>query len=83
MKYIFIIINWEIQYICTSNHIFVREVWDKFPECIFENFEIARWNKSNFKIFKNHEDYLSQILPELNMWLTVNCTKPANTLYWH
>ena len=26
----------------TSNHMSVKEIWDKWPECIFENFEIAR-----------------------------------------
>ena len=28
--------------ISTSNHMFGRAIWDKLPECIFENFEIAR-----------------------------------------
>ena len=27
-------------FISTSNHIFGRALWNKFPECIFENFEI-------------------------------------------
>ena len=34
-------------------------VWDKLPECIFENFEIAR-----VKFFKNHDGDLSQKSPE-------------------
>ena len=25
--------------ISTSNHLFGRAIWDKLPECIFENFE--------------------------------------------
>ena len=50
---------------------FGRAIWDKLPECIFENFK--------FKIFKNHEDDLSQKSPEPNMWLLVNQTKPTNT----
>ena len=33
------------------------------------------------KIFKNHEDDLSQKSPEPNEWLLVNHTKPTNTLY--
>ena len=28
--------------ISTSNHMSGRAIWDKLPECIFENFEIAR-----------------------------------------
>ena len=38
-------------------------------------------NKSNFKIFKVDESDLSQKLAEQNMWLMVNHTKLANTLY--
>ena len=26
----------------TSNHMFGRTIWDKLPQCIIENFEIAR-----------------------------------------
>ena len=47
---------------------FGRVIWDKLPECIL-------------KIFKNHEGVLFQKLPEPNMQLLVNNTKPANTLY--
>ena len=28
--------------ISTSNRMFERTIWDKLPECIFENFEITR-----------------------------------------
>ena len=28
--------------ISTCNHVFRRAIWDKLPECIFENFEVAR-----------------------------------------
>ena len=59
-----------------SNHVFGSAIWDKFSECIFENFEI-------FKIFKNHDGDLSQKSPETNMWLLVNHTKPVNTMYWN
>ena len=64
--------------ISTSNHMFGRAIWDKLPECIFENFEIKR---EHFQISKNHEGDLSQISPEANIWLLVNHTKPSNTLY--
>ena len=63
---------------CTCNHMFGRAIWDEFPECIFENFEIAR---VNFKIFKNHEGDLFQKPPKPNMWLLVNHMKPKNTLH--
>ena len=42
---------------------FVRANWDKLPECLFENFEIAQINEGNFKIYKNHKGDLSQKLP--------------------
>ena len=35
------------------------------------------------KIFKNYAGDLSQKLPEQNVWLLVNHTKPTNTLYWN
>ena len=34
--------------ISTSNHMFGRAVWDEWPECIFENFKIARVNRGQF-----------------------------------
>ena len=46
--------------ISSSDHMFGRAIWDKLPEYIFENFEIARLNEDNFKLFKNHEGDLSQ-----------------------
>ena len=33
-----------------SNHMFGREVWDKLPECIFENFETAWVKREQFQI---------------------------------
>ena len=33
---------------------FGRAIWDKLPESIFENFEIARVKRQIFKILKNH-----------------------------
>ena len=34
--------------VSTSNHMF----WDKLPECIFENFEIAQEKREQFQNFK-------------------------------
>ena len=48
-----------------------RAIWDKFLERVLEN----------FKSFKIHEGDLSQKSLEPTMWLLVNHTKPANTLY--
>ena len=31
---------------------FGRAIWDKLPESIFENFEIARVKRQNFQNFK-------------------------------
>ena len=34
--------------IITSNHMFGRATWDKFPESIFENFVIPREKRGQF-----------------------------------
>ena len=59
---------------------FGKAIWDKLPECIFENFENARVEEGNFKIVKKHEGDLSQESPKPNMCLLVNDTKRTNTL---
>ena len=33
----------------TNNHTFGRVIWDKLPECISENFEIARVKRKQFE----------------------------------
>ena len=43
---------------------FGRVIWDKVPECIFENFEITGVKQGNFKIFTNHEGDLSPNYPK-------------------
>ena len=41
--------------ISTSNHMFGRAIWDKLPECMFENFEISKFSKITRLIYpKNH-----------------------------
>ena len=39
------LLRWLL-HICTTNHMFDRAIWDKLPECIFENFEITRVKQS-------------------------------------
>ena len=36
----------------TSNQMFGRMIWDKLPECILENFEIARVKRGQFQNFQ-------------------------------
>ena len=38
--------------ISTSNDMLGRTILDKLPECIFENFEIARVKQGQFQIFQ-------------------------------
>ena len=35
--------------ISTSNHMFRRAIWDKLPECILVNFEIARVKREQYQ----------------------------------
>ena len=67
----------------TSNHMFGSVIWDKLPECIFENFETALVKWQQLQNFKNHERDISQKSHEPNMWLLVNHTKSMNSLYWN
>ena len=78
------ILYWINSSVSTCNHMLEKAIWDKLPECIFENFEIARViNDGHFKIFKNDKGVFSQKFSETNIWLLVNYTKPTNTLYWN
>ena len=38
--------------ISTGNHMFGKVIWDKLPECIFENFEIAWIKRGQFQNFR-------------------------------
>ena len=51
------------------------------PSVFLKIFKIVLVKLSDFKIFKNLEGDLSQKLPEPNICLLVNHTKPTNTLY--
>ena len=43
----------RILFICISNHMFRKAIWNKLPERIFENFEIARMKKGQFQNCSN------------------------------
>ena len=43
--------NWTND-ISTSNHMFSSAIWDKLPECIFENSEFARVKRGHFQNFQ-------------------------------
>ena len=47
-KTVYPIIN-HLNWVCTSNHMLRRAIWDKLPEGVFENFEIARVNRRQLK----------------------------------
>ena len=36
----------------TSNYMFEKAIWDKLPECIFLNFDIARIKQGQFENFR-------------------------------
>ena len=38
--------------VSTSNHMFEWVIWDKLPQCISENVEIARVKQGKFKYFQ-------------------------------
>ena len=38
--------------VCTSNHMFVREIWKKLPNYIFENFEIVQVKRGQYQNFQ-------------------------------
>ena len=42
----------SFSYICTTNHMFERAIWDKLLECIFQNFEIALVKRGQFQNFQ-------------------------------
>ena len=46
-----------LQHICASNHKFRKAFWDKFPECISENFEIARVKQVQFQDFQKSQGW--------------------------
>ena len=54
-----------------------RVIGDKLPECIFENFEIARVKRRQYQIFQKSTGWFIPISPDVNMWLLVNHTKPT------
>ena len=62
---------------------FGRAIWDKLPECIYENFEIAWVKRGQFQNFQKSREWFILKIARWNMWLLVNNTKPTSTLYWN
>ena len=56
---------------------FGRAIWDKLPECIFEDFEIARVKREQFQ---NFSKITRVIYPKNCLNQLVNHTKPTNNL---
>ena len=44
--------------ISSGNRIFGRAFWDKFPESIFDNFEIARVKQGQFQNFQKSDYWI-------------------------
>ena len=73
----------------TSNHMFMRAIWDKLPEHIFENFEIALLKLEESQNFSKRKQFqkpniiskLSPKSPKPNMWLLVNHIKFENNIF--
>ena len=70
-------IKWQKSPVFTHQCVWVA-IWDKLPECIFENFEIVQIKRG---LFLNQKGYLSAKLPEPTFWLLVNHGQPTNTFY--
>ena len=73
-------------WISTSNHIFFLEgggggIWDHWGEWFFYNFEIARVKRDQFQNFQKAQGWISLKIPEPDLWLLFNHTKPTNTSY--
>ena len=60
-KTVYPIIN-HLNWVCTSNHMLRRAIWDKLPEGVFENFEIARVNRRQFQNFQKSPGWF---IPEI------------------
>ena len=60
---------------------FGRVIWDRLAECIFENFKIPRVNRQQFQNFQKLRELFIPKIARTKHVITVNHTKPANTLY--
>ena len=60
---------------------FGRVICYKLPECIFENFEIGRVKREQFKNFPKSRGLFIPKVARTNMWVLVNHTNSTNILY--
>ena len=65
------------QLVLVSNQMIGRTIWDKLPECIFENFEIAHVKQ---KFLKSQGSFVAKIARTKPV-LLVNHTKSTIDLY--
>ena len=49
---------------------FGRAIWDKLPECIFENFEIAWIKRGQFQTFQNSRGWFISKIAQTKHLLT-------------
>ena len=67
-------IKWQKCPVCTLRFVW-KAIWDKLPEYIFENFEIAQVIRG---LLLNQKGDLSQKLPEPSLLLLVNHGQPTS-----
>ena len=67
-------IKWQKCSVCTLQFV-CKAIWNKLPEYIFENFEIAQVKRG---LLLNQKVDLFPKLPESNLWLLVNHGQPTN-----
>ena len=58
----------------TRNHMFIREIWEKFTSFIVWNFEISLVSLGRFQSFKKVNSVNLSQISHLNMWLLVLST---------
>ena len=70
--------NSKVNKLITRNHMSGREIWHKFPECIFENFEIALVKRGHFQNFQESRGwFIPKIAPtKHDYWLITPNQQP-------
>ena len=58
---------------------FVRAIWNKLLDCIFESFEIARVKQGQFEDFQKSQGWFSPKITRTKHVITINHRKTINT----